>query len=135
MSTAAVNQREDLIHDGSAPLVGQCDQRSSAATYNELATWVGLGGRKPSDQALAQNVIDYIDNLEDRIDAAEAEVLREAAKALAQRADLLAALSAAQGYMFNAAIDLETSTPKLTALQTLEGGVKLVKEAILKARA
>lgn len=47
--------------------------------------------------------------------------------------DMLAALSAACGYLTNAHIDLTTSTPKTTTLRTIEGGIKLVKEAIAKA--
>jgi hypothetical protein len=47
--------------------------------------------------------------------------------------DLLAALKAASGYLLNAKIDLETGAPKRTAIATIEGGLKLVREAIGKA--
>lgn len=40
------------------------------------------------------------------------------------------ALSAAMGYMTNAAIDLETGAPKRTALGTINGGIKLAREAM-----
>lgn len=40
------------------------------------------------------------------------------------------ALSASLGYMLNAAIDLETGAPKRTALNTINGGIKLVREAL-----
>lgn len=40
------------------------------------------------------------------------------------------ALEAAQGYLRNAKIDLETGAPKRTAIQTLEGGLRLVDAAL-----
>jgi hypothetical protein len=43
---------------------------------------------------------------------------------------LRAALSAAAGYLTNAAIDLQTGAPKKTALNTIEGGLKIVRAAI-----
>lgn len=49
----------------------------------------------------------------------------------AEIARLREALSAACGYMRNAAIDLGTGAPKKTALATVEGGLKLA-EATLK---
>ena len=55
----------------------------------------------------------------DRIEALSAEVER-----------LNAELSAAVGYMTNAAIDLETGAPKRTALQTLNGGLKRARQAL-----
>jgi len=45
-------------------------------------------------------------------------------------ARLRAALGAAKGYMLNAKIDLQTGTPKRTTLATLEGGSKMVDEAL-----
>lgn len=50
-------------------------------------------------------------------------------------ADLIAALKAATGYLMNARIDLETGAPKRTAIQTIEGGIKLIREALAKAGA
>lgn len=47
--------------------------------------------------------------------------------------DLLAALNAAAGYLLNAKIDLETGATKRTAIQTIEGGLKVVRAAIAKA--
>lgn len=52
---------------------------------------------------------------------------------IAAAPDLLAALRAAQGYMRNAKIDLETGAPKKTALATIDGGLRLVDAAITKA--
>lgn len=43
---------------------------------------------------------------------------------------VLAALKSASGYLLNAKIDLETGAPKRTAIQTIEGGLKVVREAI-----
>jgi hypothetical protein len=43
---------------------------------------------------------------------------------------LRAELSAAIGYMTNAAIDLSTGAPKRTALATIEGGIKRAKAAL-----
>jgi hypothetical protein len=50
-----------------------------------------------------------------------------------QRHALRKALAVAQGYMTNAAIDLETGAPKKTALATINGGLKQVREAIKAA--
>lgn len=47
--------------------------------------------------------------------------------------ELLTALRAAQGYLTNAAIDLETGAPKKTALATINGGIEIVRAAIAKA--
>ena len=40
------------------------------------------------------------------------------------------ALDSACGYMLNAKIDLETGTKKRTTITTLEGGLKMVREAL-----
>ena len=53
---------------------------------------------------------------------------------IASAPDMIEALSAALGYMRNAKIDLETGAPKKTAIQTLDGGIKLVEAALSKAR-
>lgn len=44
--------------------------------------------------------------------------------------DLIAALKACKGYMLNAVIDLETSTPKATTKNTLNGGIRMIDEAL-----
>jgi hypothetical protein len=49
--------------------------------------------------------------------------------------ELLAALKAASGYLLNAKIDLEAGAPKATAIKTIEGGLRVVREAIAKAGA
>lgn len=49
--------------------------------------------------------------------------------------ELLAALKAAEGYLLNAKVDLETGAPKRTAINTVEGGLRIVREAIAKAEA
>ena len=48
--------------------------------------------------------------------------------------DLLKALGAAEGYLMNAKIDLETGCTKRVAIQTIEGGLKIVRAAIDKAK-
>lgn len=58
---------------------------------------------------------------------------RGTARAEEQAPDLLKALRAASGYLQNARIDLETGAPKRTAIRTIEGGLKIVNEAIAKA--
>jgi hypothetical protein len=40
------------------------------------------------------------------------------------------ALSAASGYLLNARIDLTTGAPKRTAIMTIDGGLKVVREAL-----
>lgn len=45
---------------------------------------------------------------------------------------LLHALKAAAGYLLNAKIDLQSGAPKRTALQTIEGGLRLVEVALEK---
>jgi len=40
------------------------------------------------------------------------------------------ALVAAKGYLLNTHIDLETGAPKRTAINTLSGGIRLVREAL-----
>ena len=47
--------------------------------------------------------------------------------------ELVAALKAASGYLLNAKIDLETNAPKQTAIQTIEGGLRVVRAALSKA--
>lgn len=44
------------------------------------------------------------------------------------------ALSAAFGYLLNAKIDLQTGAPKSTAIQTIEGGLRLVRDALREER-
>ncbi len=48
----------------------------------------------------------------------------------AREAALREALEKASGYMTNAAIDLQTGAPKRTALNTIEGGLKMVRDAL-----
>jgi len=55
------------------------------------------------------------------------------ARLIAAAPDLLAALKAASGYLLNAKIDLETGAPKKTAIRTIDGGLKFVRAAIVKA--
>jgi len=55
------------------------------------------------------------------------------ARLMAAAPDLLEALQAASGYLLNAKIDLETGAPKKTAIQTIEGGLRVVRAAISKA--
>ena len=47
-----------------------------------------------------------------------------------REAALREALEKACGYMTNAAIDLQTGAPKRTALNTIEGGLKMVRAAL-----
>lgn len=55
--------------------------------------------------------------------AATAPYLQEIAR-------LRSAVSTAQGYMLNAAIDLQTGTKKATTLATLNGGIARMREAL-----
>ena len=45
---------------------------------------------------------------------------------------LRSALGSARGYMLNAKIDLETHTPKRTAIQTLDSGLRMIDEVLKK---
>lgn len=45
---------------------------------------------------------------------------------------LRAIISACGGYLMNAKIDLETGAPKRTAIRTIEGGIKIVNDALGK---
>ena len=65
--------------------------------------------------------------------AAQENALKAVEGGAQREADLLAALQAAAGYMRNASIDLSTGCTKATAIRTIEGGIKLVEEAIAKA--
>jgi hypothetical protein len=56
------------------------------------------------------------------------------ARLIATSPETLSALEAASGYLMNAKIDLETGCTKATAIATIEGGLKLVRAAIAKAR-
>jgi hypothetical protein len=60
----------------------------------------------------------------------EIERLRAEKRFEADNIRLRAALSAAIGYMMNAAIDLETGAPKKTALGTINGGIAKAREAL-----
>jgi hypothetical protein len=40
------------------------------------------------------------------------------------------ALEAASGYLMNAKIDLETGKTKQSAIETIEGGLKVVRDAL-----
>ena len=55
------------------------------------------------------------------------------ARLIAAAPDMLKALQSAAGYLTNAAIDLQTGAKKQTALNTIEGGLRLVRAAIAKA--
>lgn len=46
--------------------------------------------------------------------------------------ELRKALSSCIGYLTNAAIDLETGAPKRTALMTINGGIKMAREALAR---
>jgi hypothetical protein len=48
----------------------------------------------------------------------------------ASKATAVAALRASFGHLMNAAIDLETGAKKKTALDTINGGVKMVQDAL-----
>ena len=61
-----------------------------------------------------------------RIAGLRASLEAERAKVKALRE----ALAAAKGYLLNAHIDLETGAPKRTAINTLSGGIRLVREAL-----
>lgn len=50
-----------------------------------------------------------------------------------QRDEAVAALRAAEGFLFNAKIDLETGCPKRVAIGTIEGGIKRVRRALVIA--
>ena len=43
------------------------------------------------------------------------------------------ALAVAEGYLLNALIDLQTGAPKKTAIQTIDGGLKMVRAALAKS--
>lgn len=45
------------------------------------------------------------------------------------------ALDAACGYLMNAKIDLQTGATKATAIRTIDGGLRMMHEAIAKADA
>ena len=48
----------------------------------------------------------------------------------ASKATAIAYLKASLGYLMNAAIDLETGAKKKTALDTINGGVNIVRDAL-----
>jgi len=60
-------------------------------------------------------------------------VAEDTAKRINLHDDLVAALSAATGYMRNAKIDLETGATKATAIRTIDGGIKRAEAALAKA--
>jgi hypothetical protein len=70
-------------------------------------------------------------NLEGEIDRLGETALR----VKTERDALEAALKASVGYMLNAKIDLETGAPKVTAIRTIEGGIKMAREALETAGA
>lgn len=49
--------------------------------------------------------------------------------------DLVKALEAACDYLTNAAIDLQSGYTKATAIKTINGGIKMVREALVKVAA
>ena len=59
-----------------------------------------------------------------------ADLAGELEASLSREAKLREALEKASGYMTNAAIDLQTGAPKRTALNTIEGGLKMVRDAL-----
>lgn len=70
----------------------------------------------------------------DVLDADDQATWEANARLIAAAPDLLAALEAACGYLLNAKIDLETGAPKRTAINTIEGGLTVTRDAIAKAR-
>lgn len=67
--------------------------------------------------------------------ARKAETGEQWAEICRREAEMLTALKAASGYLLNAAIDLETGATKATAINTINGGLKIIRDAIAKAEA
>jgi hypothetical protein len=65
--------------------------------------------------------------------ALAAEQTSDGRSSLEARDELLTALRAASGYLLNAKIDLETGAPKRTAIDTINGGLRIVGAALAKA--
>ncbi len=65
---------------------------------------------------------------------AAAEQTKRAKAAEAENAKLREALKTAEPHFLNALIDLATDTPREITTQTLDGGLKLVRAAIAKAK-
>lgn len=105
------------------------DAETGRVDYRKFYEWVGLSGPMPDDHALAMHLENELGNREE-VDAVESAVLVEAANALRDRAALREALGKASGYLMNAKIDLETGAPKRTAINTIEGALKMVREAL-----
>jgi hypothetical protein len=61
------------------------------------------------------------------------EITNANARLIAAAPDLLKAVEAACGYLLNAKIDLETGRTKATAIRTIEGGLKMLRDALTKA--
>ena len=68
----------------------------------------------------------------DRSERENDRLHKELARLRAANAALAAALRAAKGYLMNARIDLETGATKRTAINTINGGVKVIDEALAK---
>lgn len=87
-----------------------------------------------TDQVVGQVLEVSVGTVEDTIQPFR-DPIRLAASRLremeAREAKLVEALSAASGYLLNAKIDLETGCPKAVAIQTIEGGLKTVRAALL----
>jgi hypothetical protein len=66
-------------------------------------------------------------------DGCDAAAMPSYSELLEQRNELRAALKSTSGYLMNAKIDLETGAPKRTAINTIEGGLKIAQSAIAKA--
>lgn len=95
---------------------------TAAAICDRAASRMGQKTVRARAQSLVlTGAADQISNLRERIEVPatppEDNRLKEA-------------LKSAQGYFRNAKIDLETGAPKRTAIQTLEGGLKLVDAAL-----
>lgn len=99
-------------------------------TSSGLCHKIGPFPWKPNKDNHACIYVDYPSH--DGSAARDQELLANA-RLIAASPDLLKALSACKGYMLNAVIDLETSTPKATTKNTLNGGIRMIDEAIARA--
>ena len=67
------------------------------------------------------------------MDGCYVKVSRQAVEEVLEQYDgMRKALDAACGYLLNAKIDLETGAPKRTAINTIAGGLKVMRDAIAK---
>lgn len=92
--------------------------------------FVMIDGVAYADPKFCGDAIEELASSRHRALCDRSQISKDLSASQAQCERLRAALKAASGYLLNARIDLETGAPKRTAIQTIDGGLTVVRAAL-----